>query len=1470
MTHLRRLAAVLATVSLAAGTSVGPVFAAETGIPEDGSGAAIDANPDGYAGLDGVAGLFEEQSESSLADTAAEALDDAAEGAEVAGEAAHVAKEVGEKFANAAFDSLFDFGMDRLLNFLFIDPIEKDLKDLTNEVTADFAQTLSELNSIETGLKGLSQTISTSDANAAKGTCSTLMSTADGYVTTINDAYDNYQEVLTPTWQQNNLTSTGGVQDMNAIGNAVFNGVPGSGSPSFIDGLDDVYQASESLMNLMTSQGGSASSGLVASCGESIASSILTGLNPGTGYPEPLEVGLAETAYFGQLQTIVAYYTGWANVGRALSTSGGKLALGVTMSPAPTTGQAVTSLCYGAQPSGSVNMLSCGGIVQFNDNMNTSYNSAWQATGASWAQATNGLMGTALGYSDSDSFSNGNVAWVTDIAVANQTNGKTVTSTSNPQYGNVNSNGLPMVNNTLISQDGLTALSKQGVGAKNVATSNAPAAGMSNVFVNANGFQQAGLTSAQVVSQLGLGVKANLLTPATSSHWNALLNNDNALLADNNNDCFVNASGDITSCLSNYSIAQLIGATGLMNAGQNSFDNLIIYTGEAGAWNMNQTETGISTPEGDYNNAVSVLSFLDTNIVPNEGYSVVFNDPSAANGTMTTNTIFPFASQGDYVFLGPTVAMANNKPIQGPSFTQIPSQGSSNSFGNGSYLCSVGPSNWSPMLLTYILGSYDNPYSGLPLANGETLSLSCGSAGKPAGWGGSAGTMPFTANSDFYTSPQTVMSFDGLAAVPCGSPGAQITCDNSGFTAVPGFFLNATQSSNLGGGADWTGSLNAFTPDTQYAWPVIDLNPSTTPCKLTNFSQGVNADGGIGLGVPQMCADLFAEYSAIAWGVDTGDVATFIEPNTNNNGNYQVTINMANNSSNAISGDLSISFTGVRAKGVSFTTSTKGASVNSGACQAGYSPYFEGNAGAGNMMNCPVTIPAGGAQFIASIPTSSLNGKPSVLAQPTAVLFANGPGTQVAGSVKTLTTNSVEPPLPPAPVSALNATATQDNKSVVLSWTVPAALESDYPITSYTVTGNLTGVSKTYTQSIALSDVTVNSNNTATATVPLPAAGAWTISLAAVNANGAGPADTVQVALGQGVPPAPQNLTVVEQPNSGVELLWTPAVAYPTVDSYIVQPVSPAGKAGQKISVKQANLLLPPPSSTGTWTYKVYAINSMGNSPVSTATINIQGGVPNQVSNLVATVDPFGRLNVTFTGSPDTVPSPSSYTVAVYKPGDYTTPVTQEVLPAAGAVNSYSVAGIYQFGKNSPTGSYVVVVYPTNQLGNGPIAYSPVYVTSGFTKSLGQLADLAQELNGIPVILNDLERAACASGKAKNANYLTGTCSEGKWTPNGSVAIGAGSVTQTGCDGSGACSPVTGSVVGSTATLNIVQNSEQNGTTLNIVDLSNNSAMVWSSNGQQIPYGQQVTAVIQNLSPGTHNMKLYTGVTDTLFTVTVS
>ena len=182
------------------------------------------------------------------------------------------------------------------------------------------------------------------------------------------------------------------------IGNQTFGA--STGTPSFAAGLNKVSLATKNLGTILNGDQGS--SGLVAACADAIALSVATATAG-----QPVVVGTVETAYFEQLQSITAFYASWANLGAALSVVGGWMAVLETGVVPPSSAQQAGSVCAGAIPQEVTNMLTCGGILAFANDVDQAVDQAWNSTGAGWAQATNGTVTTALSRSSSSGYFSG-------------------------------------------------------------------------------------------------------------------------------------------------------------------------------------------------------------------------------------------------------------------------------------------------------------------------------------------------------------------------------------------------------------------------------------------------------------------------------------------------------------------------------------------------------------------------------------------------------------------------------------------------------------------------------------------------------------------------------------------------------------------------------------------------------------------------------------------------------------------------------------------------------------------------------------------------------------------------------------------------------------------------------------------------------------------------------------------------------
>lgn len=108
-------------------------------------------------------------------------------------------------------------------------------------------------------------------------------------------------------------------------------------------------------------------------------------------------------------------------------------------------------------------------------------------------------------------------------------------------------------------------------------------------------------------------------------------------------------------------------------------------------------------------------------------------------------------------------------------------------------------------------------------------------------------------------------------------------------------------------------------------------------------------------------------------------------------------------------------------------------------------------------------------------------------------------------------------------------------------------------------------------------------------------------------------------------------------------------------------------------------------------------------------------------------------------------------------------PVASLTVPSTGLTSMVSVPGLYQLGRNSPTGVWTVVVQATNATGPGAAAMSTLYVTPALVAGLAREVSFVQVLEGIPKELHEVERQACESQVALGP-FSTGICRNGLFT----------------------------------------------------------------------------------------------------------
>ena len=94
-----------------------------------------------------------------------------------------------------------------------------------------------------------------------------------------------------------------------------------------------------------------------------------------------------------------------------------------------------------------------------------------------------------------------------------------------------------------------------------------------------------------------------------------------------------------------------------------------------------------------------------------------------------------------------------------------------------------------------------------------------------------------------------------------------------------------------------------------------------------------------------------------------------------------------------------------------------------------------------------------------------------------------------------------------------------------------------------------------------------------------------------------------------------------------------------------------------------------------------------------------------------------------------------------------------------------TIPALYQLGANSPTGVWTVAIQPINSTGSGTPSRANFVVTTALKKSLALQAALVQDLQDIPIGLQEIEAAECAAG-VSTVSPVTGTCSNGIFTPS--------------------------------------------------------------------------------------------------------
>ncbi len=1227
---------------------------------------------------------------------------------------------------------LFRVGFDALLSLAFPEPnYEQELSQLESSLNAGFAQTNAELTAIQTSINTLSQQVTNNVAASSQASCQTLLAEADGYVSSLQKTYANYVDASSPTWVAANVSGQSGLNVLSIYGQQVFGSGPGA--PPFLSGLNSVAVDTQNLASLLNSSAsGLASGGLIATCANAVAASLAANSVPAGS---PAALGTMENDYFTTMQQITGYYTSWVNLGTAMAVQGGVYASMLVSPTPPQNFQQAQGFCAGAvtsPPASPPVMLTCSGVRSFAAGIDDAVDQAWASTGASWGQATAGVIQTALRANPATGyFAGGTTPWVTNLASYGQT-----------KAGQAN------------SQPALTG----------------------NVTVPASDPRGVNLANASTASQVGLQQPAwgGLgFLPATSAQWDALLGLEstdfypNQLASSNFNACLSNSDNQVVSCVDPAGqVFNRIAATGMRNGDAAVGPGLILYTGETAEWNP--AESSWPAAMAYYQNAAfpqnvpsaQVASYLDTSALMVAGRSSVINNPDPVDGDLTSADMYPFASNTNGIGTVDQTAVTTIFAL-----TQSATSGTVESTGVQCAQSEYPDGVTGQTLLQFLGGSQTQfavggsaPTSNLLVGNGASTTLYC----RNNGWEPPKGTsgLPVLATPDesFYSDPQLYVAYapngglnmgmwvcddvnlqpgQVIRGNPCPDNPWQITAPNGG--DQPGWMVSA------GAGA-------SVSPDIAYGWPVV--NTASPLCKPSSVTQGSQGN----VGAPSVCANYLAPFLTAFFGVDFGPLSATVAPTTGTAGNASVTIAVSNLGATTQTANLGVVMGG--AKSSNTVTPQPGATVTSSTSASGPGTALRCKVRKGALA-CP-SVQFGPGTTLVTIPVNGLRGTVDVLLDGISGPVQSGVYATAVGAVGPGPTAQT---LPPAVVTGVQAVAPNPNE-VTVSWLVPL---STSPITAYQISyREPNGASGSLTVPVAqvqLSQPTAGgSAQVASYTTELPDAGFWTVSVAATNANGTGLSGATSVLLGSGPPPVPQNLKARELPNGRVLLSWTPIVASPPLDSYAITATSPSGQVTSLNVTALSTYATQPLTTTGVWTFSVSAKNASGTSAPSSVRINVVGSVPGMVQALSTLVSSSGTVDTSWLAPLESVPPPSSYSVTLYGPNSKaSTPVASLTVPSTGLTSMVSVPGLYQLGRNSPTGVWTVVVQATNATGPGAAAMSTLYVTPALVAGLAREVSFVQVLEGIPKELHEVERQACESQVALGP-FSTGICRNGLFT----------------------------------------------------------------------------------------------------------
>jgi hypothetical protein len=1230
----------------------------------------------------------------------AEDLDDLAAGAAQSGSLMNVVSSaLSNPLVSFVGEAAGEWGVGLALNLLMsavFPGTDNNTSDQIAQISNQLQQVQTQLTNIENALVSLQAQVTAEyaqlNAVASDNLCVTLLDEANGYVNTIQLAQDNMQLVMTPGWLEANVgpyaNSTSGIR---AIGNQVFGS--GSGTPSFSSGVFATQQAVSNLANVMLDDQASGSTGLITACSSAIAAQLAA--NP-SGIAAPgttiLPVGSVDNAYFISLQAIVGYYAGWVSIGQTIAAQGGQMTVAM-LSPEPmTSANQVTAICNGATANGTPNLISCSGILAQIAQTQATMAAAWNLTGASWSMVSNNSLAADTQVNPAGGGLQPPLAiWVSDLGA----------------YGDPLSGTQPVTPST--------------------SAATGPA---SSTLVN-NTMQP------QTTSWLGLN-----FTPALSADWDRLLGVSSmspysGASGSASTACLPSSSGSLTSCATPTSIGAAMEAAGLQVDGA-APSNLIFYTGETSAWSPLATAiladsrlwAAAGSSVSGFDNTVdttpfTIQSFVDTQIVPTAGASVVVGNPSTTVPTLTPSSLYAYYQGGNQ-------ANSNWTPIISTSLTGTES-------GNLMVNCPATTSRTNPypgaVPLTWgsILASPNGSSVSVPGAS----SISQVESGQGMCYWSSVNSpntglngMPLVPSSTFYADITGTASWSVLNSSPPYTYGSL----SWSTTNLPGF-VTATSAANL-------------VPQTQYVWPVA--SPKKPGCTLTSFSQGVSG----GAQTTNTCLGLWQEFSAVYNAQTTGPV-TLIAPSVQGtvqaSGQNSATVVLTNTATTAQSATLTVATAsgGVQPQSLVTPLANSGVSIANCTSQQSAAGLLNPTVTGGTIVTCSVSVPPG----ISAVSVPVAYG-PSTSGTVVAAISGAGIASSVTFAASQVPGYLQDPPAPVTNLSVSGSTAS----SVTLSWLTPA---STPPLTGYQLSA--TQPNGTVSPStIPLTSVTI-AGTTSSATIPLPStqAGFWVFSLAGTNAAGPGLSGTVTSYLGSGPPPAPANLTGQENPDSTVTLTWTPITAVPPISGYTIVPTDPNGIPRESVTVLVPSYTTRALGMTGTWTFNVTATNTAGTGPPATVTVPLIGSAPSAPTGLSIAASSGGQVSVNWGAPTSSIPAPSSYLMRAY---DSTGRLVRSLsISSSGLISTFSVPDFFSLGTNSPTGSWTFTVAARNATGVGQTARSILQVTPGLISAISRTQTIDSELAQVPTLLSDLDAFECRSGFSVVSTY--GSCSKRVWTP---------------------------------------------------------------------------------------------------------